>query len=228
MSLPNQPDETNPATGPRTPEGKAISSMNALKHGFSARNIIIMPGQQDDFRALESGLAAQVRPEGPLEETLYNQLLRDAWTLHRVELRQVEMASGTTQGAQMIDPLFDPNSEKEFDRIERYHARALSSFHRSMRQLQRLQTNRVVQNLLPEPLGQGGLPALVKATEIITLAKRTHKQFHSMAINTLISATERSRDDFESKSKRNNTHQPISYKDFLGPKLPNQDLDPAA
>ena len=222
MSLPNQPDETNPSTGPRTPEGKAISSMNALKHGFSARNIIIMPGQQDDFRSLESGLLAQVRPEGPLEETLFNQLLRDAWTLHRVELRQVEMA---TPG---IDPLFDPNSEKEFDRIERYHARALSSFHRSMRQLQRLQTNRIVQNLLPEPLGQGGLPALVKATEIIALAKRTHKQFHSMAINTLISATERSRDDFESKSKRNNTHQPISYKDFLGPKLPNQDLDPAA
>jgi len=132
MSLPNQPDETNPSTGPRTPEGKAISSMNALKHGFSARNIIIMPGQQDDFRSLESGLLAQVRPEGPLEETLFNQLLRDAWTLHRVELRQVEMA---TPG---IDPLFDPNSEKEFDRIERYHARALSSFHRSMRQLQRL------------------------------------------------------------------------------------------
>ncbi|MBK5292506.1 MAG: hypothetical protein JJE04_12625 [Acidobacteriia bacterium] len=191
--------DASPSTGPRTPEGKAISSMNALKHGFSSKNIIIMSGQEDDFRSLESGLTSQVRPEGLLEDSLFHQLLRDAWTLHRVEIRQVEMA------ASGVDPLFDPNCEKEFDRLERYHSRYQSSFHRSLRQLRNLQTNRVVQNLLPEPLGQGGLPALVKATEIIALAKRTTKQFHSQALNSLITVTQRSR----------NTPQPISHKDFL-------------
>ncbi|MBK5290852.1 MAG: hypothetical protein JJE04_04035 [Acidobacteriia bacterium] len=171
-----------------------------------------MPGQEDDFRSLESGLASQVRPEGLLEDSLFHQLLRDAWTLHRVEIRQVEMA------ASGIDPLFDPNCEKDFDRLERYHSRYQSSFHRSLRQLRNLQTNRVVQSLLPEPLGQGGLPALVKATEIIALAKRTTKQFHSLALNSLIAVTERSRDTFESKSTRNNASQPLSHKDFLNEK----------
>ncbi|MBK5294271.1 MAG: hypothetical protein JJE04_21645 [Acidobacteriia bacterium] len=200
--------------GPRTPEGKARSAMNAIQHGFTSKNIIVMPGQEPDFQRLESELTAQVRPEGALEENLFHHLLRDAWTLHRVELRQVDMAQSG------IDPLFNPDCEKEFDRIERYHHRYQSSFHRSLRELRAIQTTRVVQTLLPEPLGQGGLPATVKATEIIALAKRTHKYFGSLAINTLISASERSRDTFESKSKRNNGPRPISHKDFLGEPLP--------
>ena len=199
-------------SGPRTPEGKAVSAMNALQHGFTSKNIIVMPGQEPDFQRLESELLAQVRPEGALEETLFQHLLRDAWTLHRVQLRQVQMAQSS------IDPLFNPDCEKEFDRLERYHSRYQSSFHRSLRELRALQTTRVVQTLLPEPLGQGGLPATVKATEIIALAKRTHKYFNSLAINTLISASERSRDSFEAQSKRNNGSQPVSHKQLLAKK----------
>ncbi len=173
-------------TGPRTPEGKAISSMNALKHGFSSKKFIIMPGQEDDFKKLESDLIAEVRPEGALELTLFHLLLRDAWTLHRVELRQAEMADSGR------DPLFDPSCEKEFDRIERYHARTQASFHRGLRQLRTLQTNRILQTVIPEPLGKGALPALVKPTEIVALAKRTHKSWNALAMNTLIEATKRS------------------------------------
>jgi len=88
-------------TGPNTPEGKARSSMNALKHGFSSKNFIVMPGQEDDFKKLQSDLTAEVRPEGALELNLFSQLLRDAWTLHRIELREAEMAESGR------DPLFD-------------------------------------------------------------------------------------------------------------------------
>jgi len=179
-------------TGPNTPEGKARSSMNALKHGFSSQKFIVMPGQEDDFNKLQSDLTAEVRPEGALELNLFHQLLRDAWTLHRVELRQLEMAESGR------DPLFDPSCEKEFDRIERYHNRAQSSFHRGLRQLRTLQTNRIIQTVIPEPLGKGALPALVKPTEIVTLAKRTHKYWNAMALNTLIAATKRSKAEFSS------------------------------
>ncbi|MBK5295031.1 MAG: hypothetical protein JJE04_25565 [Acidobacteriia bacterium] len=182
-------------TGPRTPEGKAISSMNALKHGFSAQNIIVMSGQEDDFKKLQSDLIAEVRPDGALEKALFQQLLRDAWTLHRIELRQIEMAGSGR------DPLFYPACEKEFDRIERYHARAQSGFHRSLRQLRTLQTNRMIQTLLPEPLGKGALPALVKPAEIVALAKRTHKSWNALAINTLIGATEQSRKEFPNEKE---------------------------
>ncbi len=210
-------------TGPNTPEGKENaqraeapfcaqknvqraeapfcaqkvgSSMNALKHGFSSKKFIVMPGQQDDFNKLQSGLIAEVRPEGALETTLFQQLLRAAWTLHRVELRQAEMAESGR------DPLFDPACEKEFDRIERYHARAQSGFHRSMRQLRSIQTNRILQTVIPEPLGRGALPSLVKATEIIALAKRTHKSWNALAMNTLIEATKLSREAFSTENTK--------------------------
>ncbi len=200
--------------------------MNALKHGFSSKKFIVMPGQEDDFEKLQSDLTAEVRPEGALELNLFHLLLRDAWTMHRIELRQLEMADlGTAQRAlsappndsepqglssrtaapfcaHILDPLFDPACEKEFDRIERYHARAQSGFHRSMRQLRTLQTNRIVQSVLPEPLGKGALPALVKPTEIITLAKRTHKYWNALAINTLITATKRSREAFSTEKEQ--------------------------
>jgi len=188
-------------TGPRTPEGKASSSMNALKHGFSSKKIIVMPGQEDDFKKLAADFIAEVRPEGALELTLFHQLLRDAWTLHRIELQEVEMASSGR------DPLFEPDCEKLFDRIERYHARAQGGFHRSMRQLRTLQTNRIIQTVIPEPLGKGALPALVKPTEIVTLAKRTHKYWNALAINTLITASKRSREAFSSPAEPKITPQ---------------------
>jgi len=192
-------------TGPLTPEGtpaqgdaqqspfraaKSGPSMNALKHGFSSKKIIVMPGQEDDFQKLQSDLLAQVRPEGALEIALFQQLLRDAWTIHRVELQQVAMADSG------IDPMFDPSCEKQFDRLERYHSRYQGGFHKSLRQLRLLQTNRIVQLLLPEPLGLGSLPATVQATQIVALAKRTLKYWNAMAINTLIAATKRSKADF--------------------------------
>ncbi|MBK5292470.1 MAG: hypothetical protein JJE04_12445 [Acidobacteriia bacterium] len=180
-------------TGPTTPEGKARSSMNALKHGFSSKKIIVMSGQEDDFQKLQSDLIAEVRPEGAVENTLFHQLLRDAWTLHRVELHRVELQQ-VEMAESGRDPLFDPACEKQFDRIERYHARAQGGFHRSIRQLRAMQTNRIVQTMLPEPLDKGALPALVKATEIVALAKRTHKSWNALAINTLIEATKRSRE----------------------------------
>ena len=40
------------STGPRTQEGKARSSQNACKHGLSAREVIIAPGEQEEFQQL--------------------------------------------------------------------------------------------------------------------------------------------------------------------------------
>jgi hypothetical protein len=182
----------NLPTGPRTPEGKARSSMNALKHGYSSKKIIVMPGQNDDFQQLKSDLLLQIRPEGALEEDLFHHLIRDAWTIHRIELRQVQMAEESG-----IDPLFDPKCEKEFDRLERYHARYQSSYHRVLRQLRHLQTTRIVQALLPKPLGNGGLPATVHVTEVIRLAKRTKVFYNEHVLNNLIDDAGASKKRFE-------------------------------
>ena len=39
------------STGPKTPEGKAIVSQNALKHGLTAQNACVTDEDQDEFDA---------------------------------------------------------------------------------------------------------------------------------------------------------------------------------
>ena len=55
------------ATGPRTPEGKAIASQNSLKHGLTARQVVIPGESQEDFDNLLASTAADRKPEGELE-----------------------------------------------------------------------------------------------------------------------------------------------------------------
>ena len=37
------------STGPRTSEGKTRSSQNSYKHGLTAREVVIAPGEQEEF-----------------------------------------------------------------------------------------------------------------------------------------------------------------------------------
>lgn len=50
------------STGPRTPEGKAVSSRNALKHGLTARQIVIKGESQAEFDALLERLTLDANP----------------------------------------------------------------------------------------------------------------------------------------------------------------------
>ena len=47
------------STGPRTPEGKTRSSQNASKHGLTAREIVIAPGEQEEFDDLLADLPSR-------------------------------------------------------------------------------------------------------------------------------------------------------------------------
>jgi uncharacterized protein (TIGR03435 family) len=70
--------------GPITPEGKARSSRNALKHGLTA-SFHPLPGESRT--ALQAFLAAHrttYRPVGPLEEELVHSLAVTRWRLRRI------------------------------------------------------------------------------------------------------------------------------------------------
>jgi hypothetical protein len=53
--------------GPKTPEGKARSAQNALKHGLRAQKYVVLPDEDAAaFEALEAALMEELAPEGAL------------------------------------------------------------------------------------------------------------------------------------------------------------------
>jgi hypothetical protein len=143
------------STGPRTPEGKTRSSQNASKHGLTAREVVIAPGEQQEFEDLLASFQADVQPQGAIQQTLFNQLVAAAWNLRRVRLLEAEPRNQD-----------NPN---ELDRLARHHTRIERSFHRSLKELKALQTNAVLHASLAAPFRKN-TPPLTSANEI---AKRT-------------------------------------------------------
>jgi hypothetical protein len=104
------------STGPRTDEGKARSSRNAVKHGLTSRQLVIAPGQEDEFAELHDSLLAQLAPEGAIEMSLFNLLLHAAWNLQRFRTLEAQLI-GTD-----FDAILDETTAKALDRLNRYAA----------------------------------------------------------------------------------------------------------
>ncbi len=72
------------STGPRTKSGKARSSGNALKHGLSAEQIVMLDENPAAFEALRSDLFEHYQPTDPVAEHLVEQVAACIWRLRRV------------------------------------------------------------------------------------------------------------------------------------------------
>jgi hypothetical protein len=55
------------SSGPKTEFGKSRSKMNALKHGLSAKKIVIGDEDPKEFEALRAALECDWHPETALE-----------------------------------------------------------------------------------------------------------------------------------------------------------------
>lgn len=72
------------STGPKTANGKARSKFNAIKHGLTAREVVI-PGEDGKvFEQLNQQLVAELAPEGMLEATLVDHIAVGFWRLRRL------------------------------------------------------------------------------------------------------------------------------------------------
>ena len=125
------------STGPRTEEGKAASSQNSRTHGFSSKQFVIIPGQEEEFETFSGNLRENVQPEGALEDELFVQLLHSAWNLRRCRLAETELAANVT-----VDPLLDDTNEAKLRRIDLYARRAQAAFNRTLKELRVIQTER--------------------------------------------------------------------------------------
>ena len=74
------------STGPRTEEGKAVVSRNAIRHGLTAQSAVVVPflESEEDWEAHRLGTLESLRPEGHLETVLAERVALQLWRLGRV------------------------------------------------------------------------------------------------------------------------------------------------
>ena len=144
--------------GPITPEGRAAVRHNALKHGFTAAEIILPTvEEQIDFQQFRLAFEQEYKPVGPTEEVLIEDMVTARWRLNRLRkmepgffaLRREVLKDGITEFS-TLDPqaqlalivLDDARDRDTIGKMSRYEARFERSFYKALKELQRLQALR--------------------------------------------------------------------------------------
>jgi hypothetical protein len=94
------------STGPRTEQGKAVVSLNALTHGLRSRHVVLPNEDPAGFQLLCDNLTAEWQPQTPTEGHLVTQIAVAIWKLDRLELLErcggLDMAVGQSNLATRI------------------------------------------------------------------------------------------------------------------------------
>jgi hypothetical protein len=148
------------STGPRTDEGKAASSRNALKHGLTATEVVLAPGQEAEFEAYRDDLRQDLGPQGAAEMEIFNRAIHAGWNLRRIrEMESAMMREG------ILDPLLDESETALLDRIYRYYPMFERLYARALAELRTLQTNRTLRAAVPAEI-VAHIPALVSLNDL--------------------------------------------------------------
>jgi len=92
MKHDNQKHE-NRSTGPRTPEGKQRSSLNAFRHGLTGQTVVISPEDQKSHGEFCRGFFNDYQPEGALEHQLVQIIANCLWRLNRITANEQSLLS---------------------------------------------------------------------------------------------------------------------------------------
>jgi hypothetical protein len=145
--------------GPITPEGRAAVRHNALKHGFTAAEIILPTvEEQIDFQQFRLAFEQEYKPVGPTEEVLVEDIVTARWRLNRIRkmepgffaLRREVLSDSLKESFYTLDPqsqlalivLDDARDSDTYGKMSRYEGRFERTFHKSLKELQRLQALR--------------------------------------------------------------------------------------
>src|SRR5208282_4571994 len=71
------------STGPTTPEGKACSRCNAVRHGLTAETVIDVLEDAEDYQRFEAAVIADYDAESAVERELVLRLASVLWRLRQ-------------------------------------------------------------------------------------------------------------------------------------------------
>jgi len=70
--------------GPITEQGRKTSSMNAVKHGLTARTVVLSNENGDEYNVLLNSYVEELQPAGPIEMDLVLEMANAKWRQRRL------------------------------------------------------------------------------------------------------------------------------------------------
>jgi hypothetical protein len=140
------------STGPRSPEGKRHTRMNALRHGLTAQQLVLFDESVEDFQPFQAKLMAALQPKGAVELHLAERVALCAWRLRRVYRIETGLFRKTRRSwnnggaaeTQEIETVFLRlvSQDDELAKLTRYETSIERSLQRALIALDRRQATR--------------------------------------------------------------------------------------
>ncbi len=144
------------STGPRTSQGKAISSLNAIKTGLTGRTVVLPSDDAADYQRHVLAYEKECTPVGSQECDLVQSIADCVWRLRRIcTLEQTLFSRGRLEFSGLFTD-FDPASqaalielhtyevyEKQFRNLQLQEARLARRREKEIAELRQLQQQRV-------------------------------------------------------------------------------------
>jgi hypothetical protein len=133
------------ATGPKTPEGKAVSAKNATRHGLLSRELLQRDERASHLRGLTQRLMVELQPVGELELLLVERVVSCMWRLRRalrVEVEVLEYGRSDFQGEDEGLALAWMRKRDTLASLNRYEVTLERAMYRALHELERQQARR--------------------------------------------------------------------------------------
>jgi hypothetical protein len=156
------------STGPKTPTGKAAVARNAVKHGAYSEALTMLLEEPEDFTKLRDGMVQTFQPSGPMEVGLVDRMASLWWRMERAKVAANQDLWETAMAKLISDPprRADDNAvnvqqqkniyrvngawnHDKQDRLLRHEMTLERSFFHLLHELERIQSRRQGQNVLP-------------------------------------------------------------------------------
>src|SRR5580700_3015509 len=147
-------ESPKPAAG-RTPEGKVRSSMNALRHGLTARVVVLPAEDMDAYKKFSLEMVDSLDAQTPVERQFAQTVVDNQWRINRIRSIEDGMlglgheeAAGDFDAdrveihAAMTAARAFRHDSKSFVNLSIYEQRLHRSQKEALRQLRELQTER--------------------------------------------------------------------------------------
>ena len=199
------------STGPRTPEGKAVVSQNAVKHGLLAKQAVIVGEDPGEYEFYRDQMVGELAPVGLVESMLAERVVSLSWRLRRAERLQneafdalylKETAGPIAKLTRSLHPkpaecgrseddlalgrvvLHGFSNDRVLDRLMMYERRIEQSLYKAMAELQKQRLLRELDPPMEEPTAKPAPPGadeLLRQTKPISAGRDVEPPAHHEA-----------------------------------------------